>query len=143
MLAGDGARHDTDADAMADHDAHAFEGFHADADVETAPDVVRLVLDVGLQCVAIGQGDEGLAGNIGEGHAAPRCEAVVCGQQHHQRIFGNHVLLQPVSVDRVADDAGLGLAGTDRAYNLRAGAFQQFYMQSRPFGQPGASRDGR
>ncbi|KAG1480622.1 hypothetical protein G6F54_013807 [Rhizopus delemar] len=79
MLAGDGTRHDADPDAVADHAAHAFEGLHADTHVQAAPDVARLVFNVGLQCIAIGQRNEGLAGNLGEGHTASRCETVVCG----------------------------------------------------------------
>ena len=57
-------------------------------------------------------------------------------QQHHQGIFGDHMLLQAGSVDRIADDAGLGLARIDRTHDLGAGALQQFHMQAWPFGQP-------
>ncbi len=46
------------------------------------------------------------------------------------------MLLQAGSVDRIADDAGFGLAGTDRAYDFGAGALQQFDMQAWAFGQP-------
>ena len=46
MLARDAPRHDADTDAVADHDADALEGLHADAHVQSATDVARLVFDV-------------------------------------------------------------------------------------------------
>ncbi|MNS82019.1 hypothetical protein D3C72_1157530 [compost metagenome] len=62
-------------------------------------------------------------------------------QQHHQRVFRNHMAVQPVGGDGVTDDAGLCLAGTDRAHDFIAGAFVQFDAQARAFGQPwGQSR---
>ena len=44
------------------------------------------------------------------------------------------MLLQAGGVDRITDDAGLGLASADCTHDFGAGAFQQFDVQAGAFG---------
>jgi len=140
MLPRDRARRDAHADAMAHHRAQAFKGLHADAHVERASGLCRQLFDIGLQRIAVGQGNEGLAQHIAEVERTPRGEAMACRQHHHQRVFGNDMTTQSIGGNGITDDAGLCLAGTDRAHDFIAGAFVQFHAQARalcqPWGQP-------